>query len=237
MNFDASVIEAVAFDLDGTLVDSARDIAHAVNTALIEAGLRSFDLDRVRNWIGNGPDALILRALEAQGVSPLDEALRLRLRDGFERATLASPLGHGALYPDIADLVRQLQRRFPLAVITNKPTVLARAVLDAAGLLQSFGQVRGADTLAQRKPEPFNLLATAAAFGVAPSSLLMVGDAPPDMLAAHAAGCPSALACWGYGAHAVPDHLKPWRVSSAQQIADAFAAVSSAPRGTTVTLV
>jgi phosphoglycolate phosphatase len=237
MSFDASGIRAVAFDLDGTLVDSAADIGHAVNTALVEEGLQGFELDRVRTWIGDGPDALIARALEAQDVSPLDEGLRLRLRQGFERATLASPLGHGALYPGITDLVRQLHRRFPLAVITNKPTVLARAVLEAAGLLPYFAQVRGADTLAQRKPEPFNLLATATAFGVVPSSLLMVGDAPPDMLAAHAAGCPSALACWGYGAHAVPDHLKPWRVSSAQQIADAFAAASSAPRGTTVTLV
>lgn len=234
MNFDASAVEAVAFDLDGTLVDSAGDIAHAVNTALLEAGLRSFDAEQVRAWIGDGPDALIARALEAQGVSPLDQALRVRLRQGFERATLASPLGHGALYPGIADLVRQLSRRLPLAVVTNKPTVLARAVLDAAGLLPYFAQVRGADTLAQRKPAPFNLLATAAAFGMAPSGLLMVGDAPPDMLAAHAAECPSALACWGYGAHAIPSHLRPWRFASAQQLADAFAAAHSASRITTV---
>jgi phosphoglycolate phosphatase len=236
MNFDPSGIEAVAFDLDGTLVDSVSDIAHAVNTALIEAGLRGCELDRVRAWIGDGPEALIARALEAQGVSSLDEALRLRLREGFERATLASPLGHGALYPGMADLVRQLHRRWRLAVITNKPTVLARAVLDAAGLLPYFDQVRGADILAQRKPAPFNLLATADAFGIAPSRLLLVGDAPPDMLAAHAAGCPSVLACWGYGAHAVPDHLQPWRVSSAMQLADAFRAANSVPRGATVTL-
>jgi len=237
MSFDASGIRAVAFDLDGTLVDSAADIGHAVNTALVEEGLQGFELDRVRTWIGDGPDALIARALEAQDVSPLDEGLRLRLRQGFERATLASPLGHGALYPGMAALVRQLHGHFPLAVITNKPTVLARAVLEAAGLLPYFAQVRGADTLAQRKPAPFNLLATAAAFGVAPSSLLMVGDAPPDMLAAHAAGCPSALACWGYGAHAIPDHLQPWRVVSAGQMAEVFAVAISASQGTTVTPV
>jgi phosphoglycolate phosphatase len=212
-------ISAVAFDLDGTLIDSAPDIGHAVNTALAAAGLKRFDLAAVRSWIGDGPDALIARALEAQGVSPDDPALRQSLRAGFNAATLAAPLAHGRVYHGIPELLCQLsEHRYPLAVVTNKPTQLARAVLEAAGLLPWLCHVQGADSTAQRKPSPVMLQTTAAHLGVPTSKLLMVGDAPPDMLAALAAGCPATLVGWGYGAHAIPAGLNPWRVDHPQQI-------------------
>ena len=216
---DLRCIRAVAFDLDGTLIDSAPDIGHAVNTALAAAGLRRFDLSTVRSWIGDGPDALIARALEAQGVSPDDLALRQALRAGFDAATLAAPLAHGHVFPGIAELLRQLgAHRYPLAVVTNKPTHLARAIVEAAGLLSWLSHVQGADSTAQRKPSPLMLQTTAEHLGVSTSSLLMVGDAPPDILAALAAGCPAALVNWGYGAHAVPAGLNPWRVDQPQQL-------------------
>ena len=212
-------VSAVAFDLDGTLIDSAADIGHAVNTALAAAGLQRFDLVTVRSWIGDGPDALIARALEAQHVSPADLALRQALRAGFDAATLAAPLGQGRVYPGVADMLRQLSEHgYPLVVVTNKPTQLARAIVEAAGLLPWLSHVQGADTAVQRKPSPLMLQTTAAHLGVSTSSLLMVGDAPPDILAALAAGCPAALVSWGYGADAVPAGLSPWRVDQPQQI-------------------
>lgn len=215
---DLSAIAAVVFDLDGTLVDSAADIGFAVNTALTQAGLRSFDTATVRTWIGDGPDALIARALVAQGLSPDDEALRRQLRHGFNMATLSNPMDHGTVYPGIAELLRTLHGQLPLAVVTNKPTELARAVIGASGLLPFFTQVQGADTQAQRKPAPVMLHTTAAAMGVTTAQLLMVGDAPPDMLAAQAAGCAAALVGWGYGTHAIPPALNPWRVDTPQQL-------------------
>jgi phosphoglycolate phosphatase len=218
MSPDLSRITAIAFDLDGTLVDSAPDIGHAVNTALAAAGLHGFDLTTVRTWIGDGPDALIARALAAQGVSPDDAALCQRLRQGFDAATLAAPLDHGAVYPGIAELLRSLHGHLPLAVVTNKPTHLALAVVAATGLLPYLSHVQGADTLAQRKPAPLTLQSTAARFGVESTAMLMVGDAPPDMLAAQAAGCAAALVGWGYGAHAVSAGLNPWRVDTPQQL-------------------
>jgi phosphoglycolate phosphatase len=224
MTPDLSHIAAIAFDLDGTLVDSAPDIGHALNTALAEAGLRRFDLTRVRTWIGDGPDALIVRALEAHDLSPDDTALRQRLRRSFDEATLAAPLDHGHVYPGIAELLRSLQGTLPMAVVTNKPTRLAQAVVEAAGLSSSLMHVQGADTSAQRKPAPTMLLSTAALFGVEPSRLLMVGDAPPDMLAAQAAGCLAVLVGWGYGAHAVPQALQAWRVETPQQLGSSFLA-------------
>lgn len=221
MPAELRAVRAVAFDLDGTLIDSAADIGHALNTALAGAGLRRFDLATVRTWIGDGPDALIARALAAQGVSADDTALRHSLRAGFDAATLAAPLMHGQVFPGITALLRRLSERpYPLAVVTNKPTRLARAVVDAAGLLPWFAQVQGADSAAQRKPSPAMLQTTATQLGVTPSQLLMVGDAPPDILAASAAGCPAVLVSWGYGAHAVPAGLSPWRVERPEHIGD-----------------
>ena len=129
MKPDLSCIAAIAFDLDGTLVDSAPDIGHALNTALADGGLSCFDLATVRTWIGDGPDALISRALAAQDVSPDDAGLRQRLRRGFDEATLAAPLDNGCVYPGIADLLDSLHGVLPMAVVTNKPTRLAQAVL------------------------------------------------------------------------------------------------------------
>jgi phosphoglycolate phosphatase-like HAD superfamily hydrolase len=94
MHAEPRPIRAVAFDLDGTLVDSAADIGHAVNTALSAAGLQRFDPARVRSWIGDGPDALIARALEAQGVSTDDPALRQALPYHPRSDALLNNLAH-----------------------------------------------------------------------------------------------------------------------------------------------
>ena len=244
-------IAAVAFDLDGTLVDSAPDISHALNAALAQEGLQRFDLATVRAWIGDGPDVLIARALAEQGlaarwgqpqgaanvadvadmVKVVDAALRLRLRHAFDVATLAAPLLHGSVYPGIHDLLASLQGKLPMVVVTNKPTPLARAVLAAAHILPFVDQVRGADTAALRKPAPAMLLAAAQQLGMAPQRLLMVGDGPADMLCAEAAGCPAALVAWGYGGHAIPSHLQPRHIATPAQLGAALVAELVAARG------
>ena len=204
-------IRALAFDLDGTLVDSAPDIGHALNEALRAAGLDGFDLPQVRQWIGDGPDLLIQRALQALGRDTPPRLLRT-LRESFDRATLRAPLAHGAVYEGVPALLQRLRGTWPLAVATNKPSRLARAVLDAAGILPCFTVVHGADSAAQRKPAPALLQRVAQELDVALPQLLMVGDSAADVGAAAAAGAPAAFAAWGYGAtHALP--AKPrWRV-------------------------
>lgn len=211
-------IEAIAFDLDGTLVDSAPDIAAALEAAFMHEGLQRFELNAVRGWIGDGPNALIERALAAQGQQQPGEALRARLRSHFDAHTLAAPLACGTVFDGIADLLAQLFGHYPLAVVTNKPTHLARAVLEAAGLGRFATTVHGADTAELRKPAPSMLIATAEHLRVPRERLLMVGDSAPDMLAAHHAGCPAALVAWGYGSDGVPDHLRPWRVAEPQHL-------------------
>jgi phosphoglycolate phosphatase len=217
MTAPRAAIRALAFDLDGTLVDSAPDIGHALNHALHEAGLGRFDVDRVRAWIGDGPDMLIERALQALGTAG-DSALRHALRRGFDRATLAAPLAHGHVYEGIAALLRRLHGRWPLAVVTNKPTALARAVLDAGMLLPYFSAVHGADVAALRKPAPAMLQQVAQALGVAQNELLMVGDSAADLRAAAAAGAPAAWAAWGYGVQAALPLQPRWRADHPSEI-------------------
>ena len=221
-------VRAVAFDLDGTLIDSAPDIQHALNAALKKAGLERFDLDSVRGWIGDGPDALIGRALAQLGLADADDALRARLRRWFDAHTLAAPLSLGQVYAGIHPLVLGLHGKLPMVVVTNKPTPLARAVLDAAGLLPFMAAVHGGDLASQRKPAPDLLLAAAQAVTVKAQQLLMVGDSALDMRAAQAAACPAVLAGWGYGVHALPTWLDPWRVETPEALLEALLASRAA---------
>lgn len=231
MTLDLGRVRAIAFDLDGTLIDSAPDIQHALNAALKKAGLERFDLDLVRSWIGDGPDMLIGRALAHIGLDEADHEFRLRLRRWFDVATLAAPLSLGKVYPGIAELVEGLRGRLPMSVVTNKPTPLARAVLEAAGLLGFMHSVHGGDMPAQRKPAPDLLLAAAQRLGCKAAELLMVGDSALDLRAAQAAHCPAALAAWGYGAHAVDESLVACRVQAPAELLRALHAAQPAGNG------
>jgi phosphoglycolate phosphatase len=225
MSADLRALRALAFDLDGTLVDSAPDIGHALNEALRESGFGGFDLERVRTWIGDGPDVLIDRALQALGQGE-GAALRRTLRLAFDRSTLAAPLAHGRVYDGIHELLRQLQPAWSLVVVTNKPSELARAVLDAAGVLPHFAAVYGADQAAWRKPAPAMLQRAAQALGLATPQLLMVGDSAADMGAAAAAGSPAVWAGWGYGGlHSLPA-VPRWHAQQPCQLLDILAAGS-----------
>lgn len=221
---DLRPIRAVAFDLDGTLVDSAPDIQHALNDALKKEGLQRFDLELVRGWIGDGPDVLIARALAHQGLADADDEFRARLRRWFDAATLAAPLSGGSVFPGILDLVAGLRRLVPMVAVTNKPTPLARAVLDAAGVLPFLDGVHGADTPALRKPAPAMLLAACGRLGVAPPQMLMVGDSEPDMRSAQAAGCPAMLVTWGYGHEKLGGWPPQLRIDTPDQLLQALRA-------------
>jgi phosphoglycolate phosphatase len=211
--------DAIAFDLDGTLIDSAGGIAHALNLALADEGLPGFALDTVRAWIGDGPDALIARALATDELAGIDNyELAARLRRGFDAATMHAPMTGSAVFDGIHDAVAELAPQRPLVVVTNKPTPLARAVLKEAGLLRFFEAVHGADTPPQRKPSPLLLRQAASGLGVALQRLLMVGDAAIDIAAALAAGCPAAWAGWGYGHLPAQAPAEMWRLATPHEL-------------------
>lgn len=195
-----STVEAIGFDLDGTLIDSAPDIQYALNEGLKRAGLTEANLSDVRRWVGDGPDVLIARALVAQSVRDEEGKVRQQVRSDFERATLDAPLAHGRAYQGIEALLKTLHAQaLPLVVVTNKPTNLALAVLKAAGLAPYISRVYGADAPHERKPSPMLLLRAAAWLGIVPARLMMVGDSKADIQSAHAAGCPVTQVSWGYG--------------------------------------
>lgn len=207
-----SIIKALAWDLDGTLVDTARDIGLALNTALARSGLERVDMASVRTWIGDGPDVLISRALTSQGLDNATEEMRICLRRDFDEATLIAPLVEGEVFPGVAAFMQTLHQQVPMVVVTNKPTALARAVLDAAGLLPLITRVWGADAPEDRKPAPTLLRRAATTLNISPAQLLMIGDGPADLLSAQAAGCPAVLVSWGYGAHAIPADMRTDRI-------------------------
>lgn len=211
--------DAIAFDLDGTLVDSAGGVAHALNAALAGEGLPSFVLDTVRGWIGDGPDALIARALATPDLAALDTyELAARLRRGFDAATLRDPMAGSVVFDGIHSTLAGLAPQRPLIVVTNKPTTLARAVLNEAGLLQFFEAVHGADSPLQRKPSPLLLQQAAHALGVMPQRVLMVGDAAVDIAAALAAGSHAAWAGWGYGRLPANAAADLWRLTHPDEL-------------------
>ncbi|MFB4205319.1 phosphoglycolate phosphatase [Arhodomonas sp. KWT2] len=190
---------AVLFDLDGTLVDSAPDIATAVDRLLAELGREPVGEALVRHWVGNGARRLVARALagrrgidgEPAGTeAALARFLVLYRERLVERTTI---------YPGVIELLDALAAAgIPVAVVTNKPEGLARPLLETLGLAARFGAVVGGDTLAEKKPAPAPLAHAAGILGVALADCLMVGDSLTDVSAARNAGIPVACVPYGY---------------------------------------
>ncbi|WP_431120945.1 HAD hydrolase-like protein [Variovorax paradoxus] len=197
-------------------MDSAGGVALALNTALHEADLPCFDLQRVRSWIGDGPDLLIERALRAIDLQDIDTAwLSARVRRNFDAMTLGLPFAECSIYAGVEKLLEQLRRKnMPLAVITNTPTALARAVLEGAGLLGRFTTVCGADTAALRMPSPLLIEWAARVLATRPEHILVIGDSASALQAACAAGCRAAWAGWGYGLLGSEQDDAVWRLDT-----------------------
>ena len=191
---------ALVFDLDGTLIDSRRDLATAVNRTREELGLAPLALAEIVGMVGEGARRLVEKALGAD-VPPerrFEEVFRRYLE--HYRAVL---LDTTRAYDGMPEALARLAARYPLAVLTNKPEDLSRAVLAGLGLLEHFAEVLGGDSLPSRKPDPAGLLLLAGRLGVSPEHTLLVGDSAIDAATARAAGCRFALVTWGFSPPAV----------------------------------
>ena len=185
-------------DLDGTLVDSAPDIASALNRALAKHGLAPIPPDQVVSMIGNGTPALLTRACAARGRSELIAGLQ----EDFLQEYHAHVSERSTLYPSVVSTLERLHaENWRFAVCTNKPESLARRLLASMGLEDMFAAVVGGDSVPAHKPDPRHVLATLAACGGDTQSTIMVGDHANDVAAANAAGIPCIFAAWGYGQH------------------------------------
>src|SRR4051812_12242040 len=178
-------LRLVAFDLDGTLIDSRRDLADSVNALLLELGAAPLDLDAVTAMVGEGAATLVRRALAASHLpTDMPHALDRFLAHYDERLTT-----HTRPYAGIPEALEELASvDLVLAVLTNKPQRATTTILDRLGLARWFSHVTGGDTAAGRKPDPTGLLSIAAAAAAAPVETLMVGDSAIDLQTAHHAG-------------------------------------------------
>lgn len=188
---------AVVFDLDGTLIDSAPDLARALNLVLAERDRPQVTLQQVHGFIGDGVAKLVERGLNATGGADGETRKRAVLR--FLEIYEAAPAMLTRPYDGVVETLALLREEGRLlAVCTNKPGIATAGVLSALGLDGFFGAVVGGDTLPVRKPDPAPLRFALEQLGAAPSDALMIGDNEHDAATAAAAGLPCLLVSYGY---------------------------------------
>src|ERR1700690_1658296 len=191
----------LVLDLDGTLVDSAPDIAAALNRVLARRGLAPLELPAVTAMVGDGWRILVQRAFAARGFTPDEPDYAAYASDYAANAAVAT-----RPFPGTEAVLRTLaDAGWRLGVCTNKPEGQAHVVLAGTGREEFFAAVGGGDSFAGRKPDPRHLVGTLAAAGADPAGAVMVGDHRNDILAAQGAGMPGVFAAWGYGPSAMAE--------------------------------
>jgi phosphoglycolate phosphatase len=202
----AERFRAVAFDLDGTLVDTAPDIAAATNDMLQGLGCAPLPAGDIVALIGHGVDRLVADALRRSTGARAERALLSHATTLFRDCYGERLFVQSRVYPGVIDALDALAARgVRTCCVTNKPTAFALRLLEAAALSARLLFALGADRPEERKPAPNLLLAACARLSVAPAKLLYVGDSRIDVEAARAAGCAVAVVDYGYGGISVTE--------------------------------
>lgn len=196
-----SQLKAVAFDLDGTLVNSGPDLALSINLMLKDLGRKPFPDTTVQGWVGNGMEVLVRRALSgSETIDPnIDETRYLDARARFDAIYREHLCVNTRPYPTVVATLKWLsERQIPLAVVTNKPYDFTIALLEQLDMRKFFDVVLGGDSLDKKKPDPYPLQYVLDQWQLNADQMLMVGDSRNDILAAQAAGTPSLGMTYGY---------------------------------------
>ena len=200
----------IVFDLDGTLVDSAPDLAFAIDQMLIHLGRPPAGEERVRHWVGDGMAMLVKRALTSElepssEPSEFEEGLSLYRQFYGENLSVRS-----TLYPGAKSCLEKLRGQgYPLALVTNKDSAFTRPVLERFGILDFFDRVASGDQFARQKPDPESLQWVAKEMGLPSDQGLMVGDSKADLEAARRGTFMSALVTYGYHGNVPVAELHP----------------------------
>ncbi len=199
------------FDLDGTLVDSAPDLATALNGLLAEFGRPALAETTVRSMVGDGAGVLVQRGLAASGLADADQPAALKRFLALYRDCL---IDRTRAYPEVEAVLERLQGAgHKLGICTNKPYDPTQRILKALKLDRFFGAVIGGDSLPKRKPDPEPLLAAIERLGGTTSTSVMIGDSANDVLCARAAAVTAILIPSDYGNPAEDADVKLTRFS------------------------
>ena len=194
----------LAFDLDGTLIDSVPDLTNSLNQVLQEHGHGALTRDEVAPMVGDGVPALVARAFAARGGAAEEAAAALPRYIAIYEANATNETRP---YPGVPETMRELRRRgYRMAVCTNKLQQATMTVLHGLSLADLFDAVAGGDRYPVRKPDPGHLTELARELGVPVARMAMIGDSENDAIAAHAASVPLILMRYGY-ARAAPETL------------------------------
>lgn len=190
--------EMVLIDVDGTLVDSVPDLAYCVDTMMQRLGREAHGEAKVRNWVGNGVERLVQRALLGQLDGEADSAEFERALPIFLELYDDNVSKRSVLYPGVREGLDYLkQAGYLLGCVTNKASQFTLPLLRDLGVHDDFGIIVCGDTLEKKKPDPMPLLHAATHFAVSPQQSLMLGDSISDVKAARSAGFQ--IVCMSYG--------------------------------------
>jgi phosphoglycolate phosphatase len=217
-------LRLLVFDLDGTLIDSARDLANSVNAALEHMGRPPLTEEMIASFVGNGAAMLVRQALAAENNIPPDEVHDEEIATAYSyflEHYRAHNLDFTYAYEGVAEALRTLSGRFAMAVLTNKPVRPARRILEGLGLAEFFRVVYGGDSFPLKKPDPMGLNTILAEIGARADETLMVGDSKVDVLTARNAGAWSLGCQFGFGPQnlheempdILVDHASDWTVA------------------------
>ena len=192
-------VKAVMIDLDGTLLDTAGELAAAAKSMLRELGREELPVETIRSYIGKGIQKLVKRSLTGSLDDEPDTTLFANAMPIYEREYANTLCVNTFPYPGVIKGLNALQRQgLRLACITNKAEAFTQPLLRGTGLLDYFEIVLSGDSLPRRKPDPLPLLHACKHFGILPHEMLLIGDSLNDTEAARAAGCHVFCVPYGY---------------------------------------
>ncbi len=193
--------KVILFDLDGTLVDSAPDLALAVNHMLERLERETFSHDTIRTWVGNGAQTLVKRGLSGNSVTSeeIDPELFKQALDIFLDFYSQNLCVDTVTYPNVVPTLKSLKEKgYRLVLVTNKPYGFIDPLLQGLGMHGLFELCLGGDSLSRKKPDPMPLLHACERLNISAAECVMVGDSRNDILAANAANMQSIGVSYGY---------------------------------------
>src|SRR5215470_3629325 len=191
-----SLVFALIFDLDGTLIDSKQDLIRSVNAMLVEMGRERLHEDTISGYIGHGAPKLVARALgDGASAAEREQALKFFLAH-YEEHKLDSTRP----YPGVREALEEL-REFPMAVLTNKPVRVSRRILEGLGLAKYFRAVYGGNSFETKKPDPLGARKILEELGATAEETMVIGDSEVDVQTARNAGTLAAAVNYGFGTH------------------------------------